>query len=467
MFVGRESELSALQSHYDQGTFQFVVVYGRRRVGKTALLNEFARGKRTLFFTALEQSDEDNLRDFSAEIARFFQLPQEMGAFSSWSAALDYIADRAQSERFVFVFDEFPYAVKRNEALPSIFQIAIDRKLKRTGMFLALCGSSQSLMESKVIGKKSPLYGRRTLQIKLQQLGYRDAARMLPSLDAQEAFRFYGCFGGVPYYLELVDEKASLRENLESLYFSSTGFLYDEPFGLLRQELSEPALYGSVLRAIAAGANRQKEIADRTGIAATTLPSYLKTLEGLGIIERAVPFGENPATSKKGIYRLLDACYDFWFRFVMPSISSIEVGLGKAVVSQLDDARLSEYLGRRFERLCAEWLIEQAIAGKLPLPATNVGSWWGTNPATRSQDDIDVLAADEAEKRLLIGECKYREQFDETAELEDLEGKRDLVKGYCAEFLYLFSKHPASEGTLRKCQEHSDWRVVTLEEMYA
>ncbi|OUO19000.1 ATP-binding protein [Collinsella sp. An307] len=466
MFVGRKRELTALQTRYDRGGFQFAVVYGRRRVGKTSLLNAFTQDKRTLFFTALEQSDHDNLRDFSAAIARFFQLPEDMVSFPSWTSAIDYLAERAQQERFVLVFDEFPYAVKRNESLPSILQVAIDHKLKHTNLFLALCGSNQGLMESRVLGKKSPLYGRRTIQIKLQQLGYLEVREMLPNVEPQDAFRYYGCFGGVPYYLELIDSATSLRENLSSLYFDPAGFLYDEPFGLLRQELSEPALYSSVLRAIAGGANRQKEIADRTGISATTLPSYLRTLENLSIVERTVPFGKNARTSKRGLYRIRDACYDFWFRFVMPATSSIEAGLGGAALAQLDDSRLDEYLGRRFERLCAEWLTRQAIAEKLPLPVTNVGSWWGTNPRKRAQDDIDVIAADEGHKRLIIGECKYRESFDESAEIADLESKRDLVPGHHAEHLYLFTKYPVSEGTARKCLERTDLHAVSLNEMY-
>ena len=466
MFVGRTKELGELQRRYEQGGFQFAVVYGRRRVGKTALLKEFVCDKRALFFTALEQSDGDNLRDFSAAIARFFGFPTGLGSFDSWSAAFDYLADQMAHERFVLVFDEFPYAAKRNEALPSMLQVVIDHKFKSTDGFLVLCGSNQGLMESRVLGKKSPLYGRRTVQIRLKQLGYLDAFRMLSGLEPQEAFRFYGCFGGVPYYLELVDKQASLRENLANLYFEPTGFLYDEPFGLLRQELAEPALYNSILRAIAGGANRQKEVSDRTGIAATTLPRYLTTLENLGIVERAVPFGENRETSKRGIYRMLDACYDFWFRFVMPAASGIEAGLGRLAVERLTDARLNEYLGHRFERLCAEWFAERAISGKLPLPATNVGSWWGTNPRKRAQDDIDVLAADETSKRLAIGECKYREEFDVAAEIADLDGKRALVKGYEADYLYLFSRYPVPETVRHAYGNRGDVRFVTLDGIY-
>ena len=267
MFVGRKRELATLNSLYERGGFQMVVIYGRRRVGKTALINEFARGKRTLSFTALEQGDAANLADFSRKIAEFFNLPASMCPFSTWLDAFDYVADQAAREPFVFIFDELPYAAQRGESVPSALQIAIDRKLQNTEAFLILCGSDQGFMESDVLGRKSPLYGRHTAQIKLGPLGYREAAEMLPGLDPQEQFRFYGCFGGVPYYLRQVDPAKSLRENLASLYFDPTGFLFDEPYGLLRQGLSEPALYAGALRAIASGATKSKEIAEKAGMA--------------------------------------------------------------------------------------------------------------------------------------------------------------------------------------------------------
>lgn len=466
MFIGRKEELQKLNNLYKQDTFQMVVVYGRRRVGKTALINEFCRDKRTLSFTALDQSDADNLADFNRVVCRFFDLPSALGGFSSWIDALSYVAEKASQERFVLSFDEFPYAAERNESLPSVFQVVIDKLFKNTNVFMILCGSNQGFMESNVLGRKSPLFGRRTAQIKLGDLGFRDAAEMMPELDAQEAFRFYGCFGGVPYYLQQLDTTQSLLENISRLYFDPMGFLFEEPYSLLRQEFREPASYNSILRAIAAGANRPKEIADRTKLAQTSLPRYLKALEAVGIAEKAVPFGENPETSKRGIYRLSEACYAFWFRFVMPYASDIESGLGRAVANSLSDELLADYLGHRFEALCVEWLVEQAKEGKLPIPATAVSSWWGTNPDKRAQDDIDVLAADRVSKKLILGECKYRESFDETAEIEDLMSKCLLVKGYSAAHYILFSKHEVSTATQKKVSGMKDVRLVTLEEMY-
>lgn len=466
MFVGRKSELEKLGSLYDQEGFQMAVVYGRRRVGKTTLINEFCRGKRTLSFTALEQSDADNLTDFNRALAAFFDLPSTLQGFSTWADALGYIAQRAREERFVFVFDEFPYAAQRNEALPSVFQVAIDRYFKDTNVLLILCGSNQGFMESEVLGRKSPLYGRRTAQIKVEDLGFRDAAKMLLGLDSQEAFRFYACFGGVPYYLQQVNPALSLRENLAQLYFDPMGFLFEEPYGLLRQEFKEPALYSSILRAIAAGANRPNLIANRVGMPQTSLPRYFKALEAIGIISKAVPFGENQETSKRGVYRLSEACYTFWYRFVMPYVSDIESGLGRAVVNAIPEEQLNDYLGHRFEALCAEWLTEQAKAGKLPIAATSVSSWWGNNPEKREQDDIDVLAADRVSSQMVIGECKYRNDFNESAEIADLESKRGLIKGYLASHFVLFTKFEVSDATKEKLASHDDWSLVTLEAMY-
>lgn len=463
MFVGREAELDRLERSARAGTFQMAVIYGRRRVGKTALITEFAKKRRTLFFTALEQSDADNLRDLAAAVSEFFGTGI---LFQSWKDALSFIAERAAEEPFLFVFDEFPYAAKRHPALPSELQVAIDRHMKQTGMFLILCGSNQGFMESDVLGRKSPLYGRRTLQIKLKPFGYRDSARMLGDLEPQDAFRAYACFGGVPYYLEQYDPSASLNANLAAQFFDASGFLYGEPLMLLRQELNEPAIYNSILRAIACGATKQGDIAAKVGIETASISRYLATLLDLGIIARAYPFGENPETSRRGLYRILEGAFSFWFRFVMPRASMVEEGMGQLAAKALTDEVLNTYMGPRFELACAEWLRREAIESSLPLQATHVGSWWGTDPAKREQTDIDVLAADDS-KGLLIGECKYRNEFNETEALEDLQAKRHLVRGREASWFYLFSRFPAHAATRKRYAARDDVHFVTLDDLYA
>ena len=462
MFVGRERELAILERCYEKPEFQMVVMYGRRRVGKTTLLSIFAKDKPTLFFTAQEQSDRDNLKDLARQVVECFGLPDGI-AFESWDAAFGFLAERAAASPFLFVFDEFPYAAEANPSLPSKLQIAIDHKFKGTAMCLVLCGSNQGFMEGDVLGKKSPLHGRRTMQMKIEPFGYRDAARMLGNVSHDDAFRYYACIGGVPYYLAQVDPSLGFDENIRELFFSPDGFLFGEPPMLLRQELREPSLYNSILRAIAHGATRQSKIADTAGLERGHLTRYLRVLMDLGIVERIVPFGENAEKSKKGIYRLKDACYAFWYRFVAPVLADIEAGAGDLAFRFVTPETLGEYLGHGFEGVCLEWLLDEALADRLPITATTVGTWWGTDSKTRMQTDVDVLAASRTSKIAVIGECKYRNSFNETEAAESVLGKAHLLPGFSVEGYYLFSKSPVSAKTAKR---FGHVRFITLSDLY-
>jgi hypothetical protein len=462
VFVGREQELARLDQCYASNSFEMAVVYGRRRIGKTSLLTRFAQDKDVLFFTALEQADADNLRAFNARVAAFFDLPG--ASFSSWQDAFSFVAARAANRRFCLVFDEFPYAALRNPALVSALQIVIDHEFKSTAGMLVLCGSNQGFMESDVLGRKSPLFGRRTAQVKLGPLDYFDAARMLPGLDNHTRFAYYACFGGTPYYLEQVDPALPLRSNLQRLYFDPMGFLYAEPYGLLRQEFGEPALYNSILQAVAGGANRPNLIADRVGIPQTSLPKYLKHLVDLGILERVAPFGQNAEKSKKARYSISEACYDFWFSFVMPRSADIEQGLGPVAFATISDQSLDEYLGHRFERVCMQWLARKSLAGELPATVTRIGTWWGPDKTTRAQTDIDIVAGNPYDKTNLLCECKYRNQFDETHEIEKLLAKDNLIEDYETVGHMLFNKYPVSGATREKYED--EVAFVSLDDLY-
>lgn len=447
MFVGREAELAALEELYASQQFEMVVVYGRRRVGKTALLDEFSKGKRVLAFTAQLQSNKDNLSDFSREIFQCFGLPDIMPAFSDWMSALQFVAEQAKGQRLVVAIDEFPYACNSNAALPSTLQVAIDKHFKRSNIMLVLCGSNQGFMESKVLGEKSPLYGRRTAQLKLRPFDYFDAARMMPDCPIEEKIAYYASLGGTPYYLDGIDFEKGYVDNMARLFFSPMGNMFEEPNMLMRQELREPAIFSSVMRAIANGANKQGEIASAVGVSTGSLVFYLKTLVSLGLVERVVPFGESER-SKRGLYRICDPAFSFWYRFVAPYASSIERGLGRSVAERLlEDERRAEYEGHVFERVCSQWLVRQAREGRLPLSVTGVGSWWGGDPVTKSQTDIDVVAADDIDKKVIVAECKWRNEINETAVAESLRDKRRLLPGYRSYECYLFTKHPVSQVT--------------------
>ena len=469
MFVGRETELQALERLYGKRGFQMAVVYGRRRIGKTALIEQFAQGKNALFFTAQQKSSAQNLQLFSQEIYRRFDQPSGTGAFATWDAALDYLAQKAAhaSGKLVAVIDEFPYAAETEPSLPSSLQAAIDRKFKGTELLLVLCGSNEGFMESRVLGRKSPLYGRRTAQIRLGPLDYYDAAKMIPGASAEDRAKYYATFGGTPYYVEQIDGALSYEENVAELFFSISGLLYEEPLMLLRQELREPALYNSILDALGSGANRPKEMAERAGVPSDSMSKYLATLEGLGLIAKTIPFGENPATSRKGIYSLKDPMFAYWYRFVSRNVGAIEAGGGAAVArATAFGERLSTYVGAQFEAMCLQWVVRQSGKGELPFAATSFGKWWGTDPVRREQTDIDVIAANSQEGSILLGECKWRNSFDESEAIEGLEERSRAIKGYDRRTYCLFSKNRASEGTRRKARSRDDLILVCADDMY-
>lgn len=476
-FAGREHELKEMERLYRKGGFQMIVLYGRRRVGKTTLAFEFAKNKPTLAFTAKVQSDALNLGDFSRKIYEYFGLPQ-VGPFATWDDALAFIAKWSGGEHLVFIFDEFPYAAAKNPALVSTLQVAIDHVFSQTNVFFILTGSNQGFMEEKVLGEagvegsgralgeKNPLFGRRTAQIHLGPFGYLEASRMLPNTPPIQLVEYYACFGGTPYYLAMIDEGDTLQQNVERLFFTKEGLLYEEPLMLLRQELREPAMYGSIMDAVAGGANRPQEIADKVGDDRTAVGKYLSTLQSMGLVGRRVPFGENAKTSRKGIYRLTEPCFAFWYRFVQENVDSIERDAGElAARDALQPEALSTYVGHWFEEISLSWVIAQAKADNLPILPTHFGSWWGTNPLLRAQDDIDVVAANPRCGQLLLGECKWRNQFNESEVFKKLENRRFLVGDYGETWFALFSKNPVGD---ENCRAHAGGNVlfVDAEELY-
>ena len=469
MFVGREEELAVLEGLYERDEFQMVVVYGRRRVGKTALLEKFAQDRRVLFFTAREQSSAGNLRDFSDKIAEFYGLPQDMPSFASWGQAFSFVASRESENRepMALVFDEFPYAAATERSLPSTLQVAIDHELLGANMLMVLCGSNEGFMESEVLGRKSPLYGRRNAQIRLQPFDYLDAALILPGVEPEQLVVYYATFGGTPYYLKQIDTGQTYEQNVERLLFSMFGLLYEEPLMLLRQELREPALYNSVLDAIGSGRTKPKQIAERAGVEQQSIAKYLKTLENLGLVERIVPFGDNAARSRKGIYRLRDPFFAYWYRFVAPNVGAVESGAGRAAArgTAFGEA-LSTYVGMQFETVCLQWLVRQNRKGELPFLATSFGKWWGTDPSVREETDIDVVAAGKTTREMAVGECKWRNSFDETEAIAQLDHRASLLQGCTDPWLFLFSKKPASEATKAKAKARSDLKLVSVDGMF-
>lgn len=469
-FVAREEELRILSEMADSGGFHMVVVYGRRRVGKTALLARFCEHRRAIMFTAREQSATENLRFFSREVYRFFDVPESAGSLADWTDAFDYVAAQAKAhsnEPFVLVFDEFPYAASADKSLPSKLQIAIDHTLRDTNVTLILCGSNEGFMSSEVLGAKSPLYGRKSAQIRLKPFDLFDACKMLPpNTPWEDLYGYYAALGGTPYYLEQVAPELSFAENIERLCFTTSGLLYEEPAMLMRQELREPALYNSLLSAIAAGRTTQKVIAEYAGLELGTASPYLKTLEGLGLIERIVPFGENPTRSRKGIWKFKDPFFAYWYRFVSPAVGLVERGIGHAAAATSTAGEaFSTYVGRQFENMCAQWIVRQCREGKLDVLPTSIGIWWGTDPVAREQADIDIVVGDSINGKLLLGECKWRNEVNETEAIATLRGRSRLVGKDEERLFVLFTKYPAYPATKKKAQADPDLLLVDAKSM--
>lgn len=369
---------------------------------------------------------------------------------------MNYIADKAKNdpaESFVFVLDELPYAAAAELSLPSSLQIAIDHRFKGINMLMVLCGSNEGFMESKVLGYKSPLYGRRNAQIRLKPFDLFDACRLMPSnADWQTCIHYYAALGGTPYYLEQIDPDLTFVQNMRARCFSQNGILYEEPMMLLRQELREPALYSSILNAVGAGRTKPKEIAEYAGVDPNTVGAYLRTLERLGIIERLVPFGDDPNRSRKGLWKIRDPFFAYWYRFVSPATALVDTGYGQsAAVPATSGEVFDTYVGQQFETMCMQWLLRQCGEGQVEgfLP-TAFGKWWGNDPIAREQTDIDVVMTDSINHKVLLGECKWREHLNETEAIDRLKARSPLIRESGEPLYYLFTKRPVSAVTAAK-----------------
>jgi hypothetical protein len=469
MFVGRDNELSALQILYDRNAFQFAVIYGRRRVGKTTLVSEFIKDKPAIYFSAQEASEHMNLQVFSDKVYAFFSLPKFTGAFANWNAAFSFIADQAERQRFVLAIDEFPYIAESNKGLASILQNIIDHRLRHTGLFLVLCGSHIGFMESEVLGYKSPLFGRRTTQLKIEGFDYAEAAKMLvhDAITREDIINYYACLGGTPHYLAQVELGKPFYENIRNLFFNPQGYLYTEPIMLLQQELREPAMYNSILTAIATGSSRLNEIATKAGEPTSKTIKYIKTLTDLTLLHRVHPFGDNPERSRKSLYAISDNCFRFWYRFVFMNRGAIDVGMGDYIIDNLVAPYLSSYIGKPvFEEVCKQYLIRTNKKGCLPFTALRFDPWWGQDTSARTQTDIDIVADNSHEKRVLLCECKWTSTPPGVKEVNNLLNKVHLFPGYSEYYFMFFSKQPFGHEALNIRKNNKNLTLLSLDDLF-
>lgn len=435
MFVGRSRELNKLNALYNSNQFEFVVFYGRRRVGKTTLINEFTEQKKSIYYMAVEGTKKENLAGLSKTFLQESLAP--LSQFNDYEDLLLYIDQLALSgERYIVAIDEFPYLAASYPAISSLLQKHIDHCWKNSNLFLILCGSSMSFMEEQVLGYKSPLYGRRTAQFKIHPFTFFEARQMLSSFAPEDQAILYGATGGIPEYLSRINRYLSLERNLIDLFFDESGRLFEEPVNLLKQELREPATYHSIISAIAGGASRLNEIAGKTGLETSGCSNQITSLIALGIIRKETPVTES-ATSRKTIYRLEDSMFLFWYRFVRPNISGITRGIGETIYRQMVEPNINDFMGHIFEDICIQYLYHPHVYAKLPFLPGNIGKWWGNNPATKSQEEIDIMAVQD--DQALLGECKWKNNDINMKILSQLLERGKLFH-YEKQYYMLFSK---------------------------
>lgn len=464
-FIGRETELSALEDAYIKDDFQMAVVYGRRRIGKTTLLRQFCKDKKTVFFTAIKSTTARNVELFGQCALRALAPEISSSSFRSFDDLCTFLGKRCRDDRIIVVIDELPYMAKKEESITSIIQKHIDEEWQFGKMFLIVCGSSVSFMEDEVLSEKSPLYGRRTMQIKLNAFQYKQTARFFPSWSVLDQAIAYGITGGIAKYLSLFDEKKTLDENIISLFFSKAGYLYEEADNLLTQEFRDVDGYSRIIETISAGSNQVQEISDKSGISPQNISHLLKNLIETGIVERQEAITEEN-NKKKTRYILSDEMLRFWYRFIPDAIDAIEIGKGNIYYYQNVKPQLNSFMGSVFEKMCRQYTLETGIAGNYLCTVTRIGTWWGNNPEKKAETDIDVVGLDPSRKLAVIGECKFRHETTDKKAYDALVERHTLLhQNYRVVQYLLFSASGFSEWLIDESKKGT-LKCISIEEMY-
>ena len=460
MFIGRENELAALQKRYESDRFEFIVIYGRRRVGKTALIDKFLSDKRAIYFMGIESNAQQNLNELSSRIFEYSSGINADTSFSSFQAALGYVFDISKKERTILVIDEYPYVAKASKSLSSTLQMLIDKNKDESKLMLILCGSSMSYMEDKVLAYKAPLYGRRTAQMKIEPFDFFTVCEYLKNMSDEDKALVYGIVGGTPQYLLQIDDRLSVEDNIKNCFLDPISFLYEEPVNLLKQEIREPGIYTAVISAIAAGATRVSEISGKIGEDTNVCSAYLKILTELGLVEKETPYGDTG--TRKTIYKISDNMFRFWYRFVVDNISYIARRAADIAYSRIGPY-LSEYMGSVFEDICEQYLWKELLEGKCPVMFHSLGRWWGTDPKTRSQTEIDIMGEQDRDTAL-FAECKWTNAKVDTGVLELLIYRSTLFN-YQNKHYYLFSRSGFTKGCIERARSEGHVSLVTYEDI--
>ena len=445
MFIGRKWELKSLHEQYDKKGLSMTVLYGRRRIGKSTLISHFIEDKKAIFYTATKVGAQRNLELFARQAASVLDNSYINANFAATEDIFDFITNKTGEDKLVLIIDEFPYWAEKDEGLLSILQKYIDLDWAEKNIFIILCGSSLSFMENKILSEKSPLFGRRTSQIKLEAFNYAESALFVPAYTSEAKAVCYGITGGVAKYLALLDDSLSLDENIKRLFFNKDGYLYDEPRNLLAQEFTDVTLVNNIIEQIAAGESSLNVIADKVHESSSAILYSLGKLIEVGLVEKKYCITEE-RNRKKLQYVIKDHMFKFWYEFIPKAASVIEMGYGDLYYDKVVKPGLHSYMGSIFEEMCRYFTLSEGIRGRFGNFITNVGSWWGTEPVQGEKGskayqtaDIDVVAISEFDNTCVIGECKFKNEKIGKDVYDTLLRRSNLISGYHVTKFLLFS----------------------------
>lgn len=477
MFIGREAELSFLQDKYDERRGQLVVLYGRRRVGKTETLREFCKGKPHIFYSCTQSTDKVQLSKFSKQMFKE-NIPAKkyISEFSDWESAFRSVLDLPYGEeKKLLIVDEFPYMCKGNKSIPSILQNLWDAELKDRNVMIVLCGSAMSFIEKELLAEKNPLYGRATGIYKMTEMGFYDAVKFFPDYSDEDKVLAYSILGGIPHYLRQFRPDLSVADNIRKNILTKGCILYSEVDFLLHQELRETPIYNSIIEAVALGNTKLNDISQKSLVEDTSKTSvYLKNLIKLGIVEREFSVDskiKEKANSNRGTYRLTDNFFRFWYAFGFTNFSQLEDGDVDGVYHYVISPALHEFASFAFEDICKEFVKELQKKNVLPFRYSQMGRWTGKttvrdkdaiNGLRVAETEIDLLGIGRGAKEYLVGECKFKNTPFSYSEYLDTKAKLTPLKETAKFYYALFSENGFDEKVIAEAENESNLRLYDL-----
>ena len=423
MFIDRENELASLEKQYNNNRSNFIVIYGRRRIGKTFLINEFVKDKPNIYFSGTQESKTELIKKFSVKLSTYFK--DEIitkNPLNSWDSIFEYIIKNTENlkEKLIVTIDEITYIRAADPSFLSIFQMYYDMHFKDMNIMFIMSGSLINIIYSKIFAYSSPVYGRRTGNIELNEFTFPTLSQYFKNISMEQLVNIYSLFGGIPYYLSLIDPETDIIDQ----YICKGNIYYNDAEFILREELSNPERYFTILKLIASGKNRVSELGSAMQYNSNELSPYLDKLNSLGIIKKEYPLYNKKRNN--GIYKIKSNYFDFYFKFIFENKEYIN-DFQKDIIKSIINTGLKEYISKVYESICTQFLLKFAD-GLIGSSMVEIGKWWGKNKNKdkgNDMEEIDIIGKDTL-NRHIFGEVKYRNRKTGIEVLNELKRKSTL-----------------------------------------